>query len=86
METIKMKEDSILDKTIDYSGPDSTLMISPAALDDVMANTDPMMWDFDGQRRLYRGAFVEVHDEWSWGWNVRNRDDEIIHLPKRYAP
>lgn len=73
-------KESILDRTIDRAGPDCVLMISPAAYDDVRHNTKPEDWQITPNRKTYRGALIEVHDEWSWGWNIRDRDGQFIHL------
>jgi len=49
-----------------------TLMASPVALIDMKVNTDPRDWQTEGNRLLYRAVPIEVHDEWSWGWMLRN--------------
>ena len=72
--------DSILNRTLAKAGADPVLMVSPAALDDIRHNTDPKDWQISDRRETYRGAFIEIHDEWSWGWMVRDREGQFIYL------
>ena len=70
---------SAVDEYIDCAGAGAVLMVSPASLDDMLLNTDPADWRWEGAvLRFYRGAKVEHHDEWSWGWMVRKADGTYV--------
>ncbi len=69
---------SYLDDYIDRAGAGGVLMVSAEALEDIQANTLPGNWQGEGSRILYRGAPVELHDEWAWGWMVRKADGSYV--------
>jgi hypothetical protein len=70
--------DSQLDNFIERAGARAVLMASPAALTDIRHNTNPTDWKRVGDGEMYRGALIEEHDEWSWGWMVRKADGTYV--------
>lgn len=73
-------DDNTLDRTLAKAGDDPVLMVSPEALASIRNATNPLEWQVGRNRQTYRGALIEVHDEWSWGWLVRDRDGQFVHL------
>jgi hypothetical protein len=67
-----------LDDYIERAGSGAVLMVSQAAMDDIRYNTPSESWLHDGLRDFYRGALIELHDEWSWGWMVRKADGRYV--------
>jgi len=63
---------------IDRAGAGAVIMASPDARDYLREFTDPHDWHLEGKRSFYRGALVELHDEWSWGWMVRKSDGTYV--------
>jgi hypothetical protein len=69
---------SALDDYIDRAGAGAVVMASQPAMDDIRYNTPSESWRHDGLRDFYRGALIELHDEWSWGWMVRKADGTYV--------
>jgi hypothetical protein len=68
---------SVLDEYIDRAGAGAVLMVSLIALADIRNNATEG-WRIDGNREFYRGALIEQHDEWSWGWMVRKANGKCV--------
>lgn len=68
---------SQLDDYIARAGAGAVLMVADGeTLEDVRRNTPAAQWGHAGQ--TYRGAAVEIHDEWAWGWMVRKADGTYV--------
>lgn len=75
-----------LDDYINRAGPRAVLMVSQPAMDDIRRNTSAENWRHDGLRDFYRGALIELHDEWSWGWMVRKSDGSFVEAADTMQP
>lgn len=67
-----------LDDFINRAGDRAVLMVSPVAYTEIRNETQPVHWHLKSNREMYRGALVELHDEWSWGWMVRKADGTYV--------
>ena len=69
---------ALIDEYLASGGDKPIVMAAVEALDDLRANTPADQWGRDGDWHTYRGARVELHDEWSWGWMVRRADGSYV--------
>ena len=69
---------SLIDDYLGEAGDGAVIMAAPTALDDLRANTPADQWRDMATHFTYRGARVELHDEWSWGWMVRRADGSMV--------
>ena len=69
---------ALIDDYLERAGAGAVVMAAEDALSDLRHNTPAELWSVDGNRTTYRGAFVELHDEWMWGWMVRRADGRYV--------
>lgn len=65
---------ALIDDYLTEAGEGAVIMAASEAVDDLRNNTPADQWD----GLAYRGARVELHDEWSWGWMVRKADGSLV--------
>ncbi len=63
---------------IERAGDRAIIMVSQPSRDALRDQSISLDWQFKGNNAFYRGAFVELHDEWSWGWMVRKADGSYV--------